>query len=122
VRLLGGFLRAARVLGVRGALGALLADAASRRWRRRLERVLEAFENYEALVFEVYLDGRMRPRAELKRGFASLEEAVRYVEEAGYLEEEGEELDPRELLLYLKHASRIHVPVSTSLTTVLIVE
>jgi len=122
VRLLGGFLRAARVLGVRGALGALLADAASRRWRRRLERVLEAFENYEALVFEVYLDGRLKPRVELKRGFASLEEAVRYVEEAGYLEEEGEELDPRELLLYLKHASRIHVPVSTSLTTVLIVE
>jgi hypothetical protein len=122
VRLLGGFLRAARVLGVRGTLKALLADAASRRWRRRLERVLEAFENYEAVVFEVYLDGRLRPRVELKRGFSSLEEAMRYVEEARYLEEEGEELDPREFLLYLKHALRIRVPVNTSLTTVLIVE
>jgi len=119
---LGGFLRAARVLGVRGALKALLADAASRRWRRGLERVLEAFENYEAVVFEVYLDGRMRPHVELKRAFPSLEEAMKYVEGAGYLEEEGEELDPREFLLYLKHASGIRVPVNTSLTTVLIVE
>jgi hypothetical protein len=113
VRLLGGFLRAAR---------ALLADAASRRWRRRLEGVLEALENHGAVVFEVYLDARLRPRVELKRRFKTLEEAVKYVEETKYLEEEGEELDPRELLLYLKHASRISVPVNTSLTTVLIVE
>jgi hypothetical protein len=122
VRPLGGFLRAARVLGVRGALGALLADAASRRWRRRLERVLEALENHEAVVFEVYLDARLRPRVELKRAFPSSEEAVKYVREGGYLDEEGEVLDPREFLLYLKHASRIRVPVNTSLTTVLIVE
>jgi hypothetical protein len=116
-----GGVRAVRVLGVRGTLRALLADAASRRWRRRLERVLETLENCGAAVFEVYLDGRLRPRVELKRCFGSLEEALRYVEEARYLDEEGEELDPREFLLYLKHAGGVRV-WSYASTTVLLLE
>jgi arginyl-tRNA--protein-N-Asp/Glu arginylyltransferase len=90
-------------------------------WARRLEKVVRRLEECAAVVFEVYLDDEMRPYVELKRCFKTLEEAVKYVEEAKYLEEEGEVLDPGEFLLYLKHALGARV-WSYASTTVLLLE
>ena len=90
-------------------------------WARRLEKVVRELEECAAAVFEVYLDDEMRPHVELKRRFESLEEAVKYVEEARYLDEEGEVLDPREFLLYVKHALGVRV-WSYASTTVLLLE
>ena len=91
-------------------------------WARKLEKVVRELEECAAVVFEVYFDDEMRPYVELKRRFKTLEEAVKYVEETKYLDEEGEVLDPREFLFYIKHALDARVLVNTALTTVLVLE
>jgi hypothetical protein len=90
-------------------------------WRRRAARVFRDVERYAAVVFEVYFDKEMRPHVELKRRFARVEEAEEYVRRCGYLDEEGEELDPREFLIYLKYAgdARIDGYASTTVVTLL---
>ncbi|MCC6064859.1 MAG: hypothetical protein LM576_02640 [Thermofilum sp.] len=72
-------------------------------------------------MFEVYFDKEVRPRAELKRRFAKVEGAEEYVRRCGYLDEEGEGLDPREFLIYLKYAgdARIDGYASTAAVTLL---
>jgi hypothetical protein len=90
-------------------------------WARKLEKVVRELEECAAVVFEVYFDDEMRPYVELKRRFKTLEEAVKYVEETKYLGEEGEVLDPREFLFYIKHALGARV-WSYALTTILLLE
>ena len=76
-------------------------------------------ERYAAVVFEVYFDKEMRPHVELKRRFAKIEDAEKYVDRCGYLDDEGEELEPREFLIYLKYAgdARIDGYASTTVVT-----
>jgi len=90
-------------------------------WARKLEKVVRELEECEAIVFEVYFDDEMKPHVELKRRFAKVEDAEKYVERCGYLDEEGEELDPRKFLLYLKHALGARI-WSYASTTVLLLE
>jgi len=83
--------------------------------------VFRDVERYATVVFEVYFDKEMRPHVELKRRFAKVEDAEEYVRRCGYLDEEGEELDPREFLIYLKYAggARIDGYASTTVVTLL---
>jgi hypothetical protein len=91
------------------------------RWAKRASEVFHyVVEEYSASVFEVYFDRKFKPHVELKRHFKTVGEAMKYVEEARYLDEEGRILDPREFLIYMKYALRIHVWNYASTTVVLV--
>jgi hypothetical protein len=52
------------------------------RWAKKASEIFRIVEEYDASVFEVYFDSKFKPHAELKRHFKTVEEALRYVEEA----------------------------------------